>query len=108
MTAKYTKEVTEKLIADYENGVPTKQLAQELDVPERSVVAKLSHLGVYKKKVYLNKNGEPPIKKDIYITKIAELLDANIELLESLEKVNKRVLVMITEALEDGKKRTTT
>jgi intein/homing endonuclease len=102
---KYTKEITDKLIADYNSGIPVSELAEALEVPERSIIAKLSNLGVYKKKVYLNKNGEPPIKKDVYIDKIAELLDTNIELLESLEKVNKRVLILITEALEDGKSR---
>jgi intein/homing endonuclease len=102
---KYTKEITDKLIADYNSGIPVSELAESLEVPERSIIAKLSNLGVYKKKVYLNKNGEPPIKKDVYIDKIAELLDTNIELLESLEKVNKRVLILITEALEDGKSR---
>ncbi len=104
----YTKEITEKIVQDYNSGVSVEDIAAELNVPHKSVVAKLSHLGVYKKKTYVNKNGEPPIKKDVYIDKIAELLDTNIELLESLEKVNKRVLVMITEALEDGKNRTTT
>ena len=47
---KYTKEITEKLIEDYKLGVPVSALAQSLDVPERSIIAKLSSLGVYNKK----------------------------------------------------------
>ena len=100
---KYTKELTDRLVSDYNAGIPVQQIALNLDVPERSVIAKLSNLGVYKKKQYLNKLGEPPVKKEVYIERIAELLDTNLELLESLEKVNKRVLILISEALDREK-----
>lgn len=92
---KYTNETTKKLVDDYGAGVTVAQLAIELEVPERSIIAKLSSLGVYQKKQYLNKRGEVPTKKSEHIERIAELLQCNIELLESLEKVNKQVLVMI-------------
>ena len=36
-----------------------------------------------------------PTKKSEHIERIAELLQCNLELLESLEKVNKQVLIMI-------------
>lgn len=98
---KYTKEVTDKLIEDYKAGVPVKDLALQLDVPERSIIAKLSSLGVYQKKQYLNKRGEPPVKKSEYIERIATLLDCNLELLESLEKVNKGVLKLIEDKLRE-------
>lgn len=92
---KYTNESTKKLIADYQAGVTVPQLAAELQVPERSIIAKLSSLGVYQKKQYLNKRGEVPTKKAEHIERIAQLLEVNLELLESLEKVNKQVLIMI-------------
>lgn len=92
---KYTNESTKKLIDDYQAGVTVSQLALELQVPERSIIAKLSSLGVYQKKQYLNKRGEVPTKKAEHIERIAELLEVNLELLESLEKVNKQVLIMI-------------
>ena len=92
---KYTKEITDKLIADYKAGVSVAQIATELDVPERSVIAKLSSLGVYTKKSYVNKRGEVPVKKSEHIERIAELLEVDEELLESLEKVNKTVLKLI-------------
>ena len=92
---KYTKEITDKLIADYKGNVPVATIAQQLDVPERSVIAKLSSLGVYQKKSYVNKRGEVPVKKSEHIERIAELLDVDEELLESLEKVNKTVLKLI-------------
>jgi len=96
---KYTKEICDRMVEDYTSGVPAATIALQLDVPERSVIAKLSSLGVYQKKSYLNKRGEVPVKKSEHIERIATLLDTNLELLESLEKVNKTVLVMIERAL---------
>ena len=99
---KYSKEITDKLIADYNGGEgkSVAEIAAELDVPEKSIIAKLSSLGVYKKKVYLNKRGEPPVKKEEYIDRLAKLLDVNSDRLESLEKVNKSVLVLLEETLK--------
>lgn len=97
---KYTKEICDHMVEKYASGVGVPQLALELDVPERSIIAKLSSLGVYQKKSYLNKRGEVPVKKSQHIERIAHLLNTNLELLESLEKVNKTVLVMIERALD--------
>ena len=97
---RYTKEICDRMVQDYLAQVPVATIALQLDVPERSIIAKLSSLGVYQKKSYLNKRGEIPVKKSEHIERIATLLDANLELLESLEKVNKTVLVMIERALE--------
>ena len=98
---KYTTEVTKQLVADYEAGLTVEKIAETLQVPERSVIAKLSSLGVYRKKTYLNKRGEVPVKKAEHIEKLAKLLKVDVEQLESLEKVNKRVLELIQRALED-------
>jgi hypothetical protein len=100
---KYTKEICDHMVAQYAAGISVPELATQLDVPERSIIAKLSSLGVYQKKSYLNKRGEVPVKKSEHIERIAILLNANLELLESLEKVNKTVLVMIERALQDPK-----
>jgi len=100
---KYTKEICDRLVADYQAGVPVHQLAQQLDLPERSIIAKLSSLGVYQKKSYVNKRGEIPVKKSEHIERIATLLDCDLELLESLEKVNKVVLKLIESRLSDPK-----
>jgi len=99
MAMKYTKEITDKLIKDYKQGIPVTQLAVELEVPERSVIAKLSSLGVYQKKQYLNKRGELPVKKSEHIERLALLLDVPSDQLESLEKVNKGVLVLLERKL---------
>ena len=98
---KYDKETTDLLVRLYDGGNGTKipELAAQLSVPERSIIAKLSSLGLYKKAAYLNKQGEPPVKKEEYIEKIANQLEVNLELLESLEKCNKNVLKLLLEAL---------
>lgn len=96
---KYTKEITDRLVQRYREGVSVEELAQELQVPTRSIIAKLSSLEVYQKKQYLNKRGEVPVKKSEYIERIAKLLNMNLELLESLEKVNKGVLEVIEREL---------
>lgn len=96
---RYTKEICDRVVEDYQLGVPVHQLALELEVPERSIIAKLSSLGVYQKKTYVNKRGEVPVKKSEHIERIASLLDCDLELLESLEKVNKLVLKLIEQKL---------
>jgi hypothetical protein len=99
---KYTKEITDNLIEQYKSGTPVATLATTLDVPERSVIAKLSSLGVYHKKQYVNKRGEVPIKKSAHIATIATLLGCDEEMLESLEKVNKQVLKLIELKLQES------
>lgn len=100
---KYTKEITDRMVERYMAKVPVKDLALEFDVPERSVIAKLSSLGVYQKKAYLNKQNQIPVKKAEHIERIAKLLEVDLELLESLEKVNKNVLKLIETKLADPK-----
>lgn len=96
---KYTNEITNKLLEDFHNGVSPAEIAEKLDVPVKSVIAKLSSLGVYKKKAYVNKNGQPPVKKSEYIDKLAVLLEMDIDTLDSLEKVNKVILVKLIQKL---------
>lgn len=96
---KYSKEITDRLIEQYRAGTKISDLAAELSVPERSVIAKLSSMGVYQRKAYVNKRGEVPIKKSEHIEKIAKMLKMDLELLESLEKVNKSVLIVLEREL---------
>lgn len=103
---KYTQEIIDKITAEYvaDPGLHTvAKIAKELDVSDRSVIAKLSSLGCYKKKEYLNKRGEVPIKKEEYIERISNLLDINVDLLESMEKVTKTALMLIATKIEQLK-----
>lgn len=97
---KYTPEIEKLMTEQYLANTPVEQIAEALEVPVRSVISKLSSLGVYKKKVYLTKRGETPVKKSEYIERIALALDMDLELLESLEKTNKSLLMVISERLE--------
>lgn len=104
---KYTPEITSKIVEAYQSGTSIAEIASSLSlgaeapVPERSIIAKLSSLGVYKKKEYLTKRGEVPVKKEEYIERIAALLDVNSDILESLEKVNKSVLALLERKLKE-------
>ena len=100
---KYDPDTTKKLQEQYLLGVSVEELALQFDVPSRSIIAKLSSLGIYKRKEYVNKQGEPPIKKEVYVENIAKLLEVNLEILESLEKVNKNVLKLLEAALSRSK-----
>jgi hypothetical protein len=97
---RYTKEITDRIIELYNKKVPILAIAAELQVPERSIIAKLSSIGVYQKKAYVNKRGETPVKKSEHIMSLATTLNCDPETLESLEKVNKNVLVMLLRALQ--------
>ena len=99
---KFDKETSDKLLELYKDGegISVQEISTLLDRPVRSIVAKLSSLGVYKKKPYLNKRGETPVRKEELIEKIAVLLDKDISLFDSLEKCNKIVLLLLVEALE--------
>ena len=101
----YTQEVIENVSRIYvaSPGLETVALlAKQYDVSPRSIISKLSSLGIYQKKEYLNKRGEPPIKKEIYIDKIATMLGIEPQLLESMEKVTKIGLIQVYEGIKDN------
>lgn len=99
----YTPEQTEKAKADYLAGVTVETIAQNLGKTVRSVVAKLSKEGVYKKKEYVSKTGEKPVKKDAHADAIGKVLNLSEGEIESLTKANKTALVKIFTALANSK-----
>lgn len=101
---KYTQELTDRISKEYSEGRSVKDIATELSIPERSIIAKLSSLGIYQKKQYLNKRGEIPVTKQVYIDRIANMLDINAELLDSMEKVTKNALMLLDSALVNLRK----
>ena len=94
----YTPEVISDMISLY-TANPTAEtvhiLCNKLNKSERSVIAKLSSLQVYKKKTYVTKQGTAPVRKEIYIEKIAALLDIDFSILECLEKSTKQALILM-------------
>ena len=114
---KYTNDLTKILLNCYTElnmdisaiamtlGAELQKSDPSAQVPsERSIIAKLSTLGVYKKKQYLTKRGEIPVRKAEYIQMLSDMLSVDVETLESMEKINKNVLILLVnkiKSLED-------
>jgi 3-oxoacyl-[acyl-carrier-protein] synthase III len=99
----YTPEQTAQMLADYAGGVTVEKIAETLGKTVRSVVAKLSREGVYKKKEYVSKTGEKPVKKDAHADAIGAILKLSEGEIDSLTKANKSALKTIFEALANSK-----
>jgi len=99
----YTPEITAKMSEDYKAGVSVAQIAEQIGASEKSVIAKLSSIGIYVKKAYTNKRGEVPVSKDVYIERIGSLLDIDRTVLDSLEKVTKQALILIEARIKELK-----
>ena len=106
MTAKnvnYTPEQTAKMVADYNAGVTVEAMAEALGKSVRSIVAKLSREGVYRKKIYTTKTGEAVVKKDAWADYIGEALGLTEADTESLTKANKTALAKIADFIKAEK-----
>jgi hypothetical protein len=99
----YTPEQTAKMVADYAQGVTVESIAESMGKTVRSVVAKLSREGVYKKKEYVSKTGEKPVKKDAHADAIGAILQLSEGEIDSLTKANKSALKTIFEALANSR-----
>jgi hypothetical protein len=99
----YTPEQTAQMMADYSAGVTVESIAESMGKTVRSVVAKLSREGVYKKKEYVSKTGEKPVKKDAHADAIGAILKLSEGEIDSLTKANKSALKTIFEALANSK-----
>lgn len=102
-TVNYTPEQTAQVVADYTAGVPVEQIAESLGKSVRSIVAKLSREGVYQKKQYATKTGEPVQKKDSVADAIGAVLLLTEAETDSLAKANKTALVKIFAALANSR-----
>lgn len=102
----YTAEQTLRIVEAYK-AEPTQAtvdlLAQEMGKTVRSIVAKLSREGVYKKKEYVSKTGERPVKKDDTADAIGAVLKLTEAEIDSLTKANKTALVKIFNALANSR-----
>ena len=99
----YTAEQTQAILDAYANGSTVESIAETVGKSVRSIVAKLSREGVYKKKEYKNKNGEAVVKKDAHADAIGAILRLPENDIESLTKANKSALKAIFEALANSK-----
>ena len=92
----YTTEEVEFLLEEYAVNKDIENIANKLGKTPRSVIGKLSRLGVYEKKQYLSKTGERPVTKLEYCARIARCLEMDVD---GLEKAPKAVLRKIAERL---------
>jgi hypothetical protein len=99
----YTPEQTARRLADYSAGITVESIAESMGKTVRSVVAKLSREGVYKKKEYVSKTGEKPVKKDAHADAIGAILQLSEGEIDSLTKANKSALKTIFEALANSR-----
>lgn len=102
-TVNYTEADTLALVQRYQAGETVETLAEAFARSTRSIVAKLSREGVYKKKEYVGKTGEKPVKKDVHADAIGAILRLPENDIESLTKANKSALKAIFEALANSK-----
>jgi len=103
MTAKssqnYTEEMIVRMSTEYDNN-PTRAtvdaLAAEFEKTPRSVIAKLSALGLYVKAKNVTKRGEPHVLKEELVAQIQNAIGRE---LPSLSKMTKVDLQFMIEAL---------
>ena len=105
-TPNYTPEQTVAIVGTYQ-AAPTAEtvsaLAEQFGKTARSIIAKLSREGVYKKKEYVTKKGEAVQKKDMLADAIGAILQMSEAEITSMEKVNKTALQKIFSALANSK-----
>src|SRR5574343_172877 len=94
-TVNYTPEQTKAILDAYANGSTVESIAENVGKSVRSIVAKLSREGVYKKKEYKTKNGEDVVKKEEHADAIGAILRLPENDIESLTKANKNALKAI-------------
>lgn len=78
-----------------EQKMSAEDIAIQTGLPLRGVRSKLGSMGIYRKKTYVSKTGQSPVKKRDLIDKLIPILDILPSEGDSLEKVNKRVLQRI-------------
>lgn len=101
MVSGYNKEIEEDMYLEYKLNPcqeTVEMLALKYDKRIRSIISKLSAMGIYQKKKYVAKNNV--LTKEQYIASLAELLKIDPDLLESLGKVTKYALVIIEQRVK--------
>lgn len=96
--ARYSAEDSTRMTDEYQKDPSqetVERLAAEFDVTPRSIIAKLSSLGVYQRKRYLNKSGLPPVKKASLADQLGKMLKLHDFEIEQLEKLSKPLITKL-------------
>jgi hypothetical protein len=92
----YSEEIIKTMVAEYEAN-PTREtvnaLAEQFSKPVRSIISKLSALGVYQKATPATKKAEPIIKKEVYVAKLNERLGIELPSAGNMTKVDIQRLI---------------
>lgn len=100
---KYSEDDIKFMVEEYQYS-PTKDtvlfLSEKFEATPRSIIGKLSRLGVYKKNPYKPKYADKPVSKEELVATIARVLNLDIEMLAGLEKAQKPALLYMAEQLE--------
>ncbi len=95
-SSNYTAEIIETMVAQYEEN-PTREtvdrLAEEFGKPVRSIISKLSALGIYQKATPATKKAEPIIKKEVYVAQLNERLGVELPSVGNMTKVDIQRLI---------------
>lgn len=89
MTERYTASPTRETVA---------ALAAEFEKTERSVISKLSNLGVYQKAEATTKSGKPIVRKSELVAQINETFGIEVPSLEKASKADLEALVAAVSA----------
>jgi hypothetical protein len=106
-TVNYTPEMTAALVAAYvaaPEKATVEAFATKFGKNVKSIVAKLSREGVYKKAEYVTKAGEKPVDKETFATRIGERLGLDEASASSLAKANKHALAAIAAFIDAADK----
>ena len=101
----YTTEQTAEIVAAYLAN-PAKGTVEALAVQfgktSRSIVAKLSREGVYKKAVYVSKTGAKPVRKNEIVCEIAKAIGIDADKLDGMEAATKNALLLILASVKNN------
>ena len=100
-SANYSQEMVDTISADY-SANPTRAtvdaLAEKFDKTPRSIIAKLSALGIYVKAERVTKRGEPVVRKDELVAQVQESIGFEVPSLAKMTKVDLQNLINFFEA----------
>lgn len=88
----YTPEQTQSIVELYTSGATVEAIAEQFGKTTRSIVAKLSREGVYKKSEKAAQGGTKAPKKSEMVEEMANILGVDYTEIQSIEKGSKEAV----------------
>lgn len=98
-TPEMEKTIREKFAVEVDQKAAVMELAEMLGKTVASVRQKAVRMNLYKKAAYVSKTGAKPESKEAIVNRIAEAVGKDSEVMESLAKANKNVLLILADAV---------